>query len=261
MKPLVIDTHCHLDFPDFSSELEQIIKRAEEAGVTRQITISTFISKMENLLSLTERFPHLYCSVGTHPANAAQEQGVSWQDIEAYTHNDKVVAIGECGLDYYYDQAPAKDVQVAVFLEHIRASQETQLPLIIHARAADKDMEDILLETTKQKSFPFVLHCYSSGEKLARTALDLGGYLSFSGIVTFKNALDIQHIAKVVPLDRLLVETDAPYLAPVPYRGNRNEPAFVINVAEKLAQLLELPFLTIAEQTTRNALRLFAKIR
>lgn len=259
--PFLIDTHCHLDFEEFSEDLEDLLARALANNVRRMISISTFVKKWPFLLRLTQNYPEIYASIGTHPMNAAAESHIKAQDILALLSYEKLVAIGECGLDYYYADNPAPAVQKQVFCEHIVAAQEAQLPLIIHARNADEDMAQMLKTHYREKAFFFILHCYSSGEILARTALDLGGYISFSGILTFKNAKNVQEIARFVPLDKLLIETDAPYLAPIPYRGKRNEPSFVKEVASYLAQLKAVTFEALARQTSENALKLFTKLR
>lgn len=257
---MLIDTHCHLDFADFDAERDELIERAREAGVTQMVTISTRVRKIDTLLALTERYPNVFCSVGTHPNNAAEELDVTAADLVqlAQTH-DKIVAIGEAGLDYFYDtQTPAD--QQAGFRAHIDAARQTQLPLVIHSRSADDDMATILREEMGKGAFPFILHCFSSGEALAKTGVELGGYISFSGILTFPKSTELRDIARDVPLDRLLVETDAPYLAPKRWRGKRNEPSYVVNTAEVLAEVKGMSYDDMAEITTANALRCFSKM-
>ncbi|MBV2187023.1 MAG: TatD family hydrolase [Rhizobium sp.] len=257
---MLIDTHCHLDFADFDAERDELVARAREAGVTQMVTISTRVRKLDTLLALTERYPGIFCSVGTHPNNADEELDVTADDfVRLATSHDKIVAIGECGLDYFYDTQKPED-QKTGFLRQIEASRRTQLPLVIHSRSADEDMAVILTEETGKGAFPFILHCFSSGEALARTGVALGGYVSFSGILTFPKSTELREIAKTVPLDRLLVETDAPYLAPKRWRGKRNEPSYVVNTAEVLAETMGVSFDEMARITTDNAFRLFTKM-
>ncbi|WP_421950398.1 TatD family hydrolase [Pelagibacterium sp.] len=255
---MLVDSHCHLDFDVLADDIDGVLSRALDNGVSHCVTISTRIRRFETLLAIAEKHDNVFCSVGTHPHNAHEELDISIDEIIALSLHPKCVAIGEAGLDYHYDSSP-RDAQAQGFRTHIAAARQTGLPLVIHARAADDDMIAILEEETGQGAFPFVLHCFSSGVELARRGLALGGYVSFSGIVTFKNATEIQEVARFVPEDRFLVETDAPYLAPVPHRGKPNQPAFVRHTAEKLAELRGIPFETIAEQSTRNFARLFSK--
>lgn len=256
---MLVDSHCHLDFPDFAEERAEIIARAKAAGVERMVTISTRVKRFEQVLVIAEEYDEVYCSVGTHPHNAAEELDVTTADLVKLAAHPKVVAIGEAGLDYFYDKAP-RDAQAQGLRNHIAAARETGLPLVIHARNADEDMADILREETGKGAFPFILHCFSSGAELARVGVELGGYVSFSGIVTFKNSAELREIAKDVPRDRLLVETDAPYLAPPPHRGKRNEPAFVAQTAAVLAETIGVSTAEIAEITTANFFRLFTKM-
>ncbi|GAA5107008.1 TatD family hydrolase [Bartonella jaculi] len=257
---MLIDTHCHLDFEDFAQDLDDIIQRALDANVKRMITISTHVRKLDKLLEITQAYDQVFCSVGTHPNNAHEEQDITAEELINLSKHPKIVAFGEAGLDYHYDYSLPKE-QKKIFQEHIIASRETQLPLVIHSRNADGDMEKILREQIKEGAFPFVLHCYSSGMQLARAGIELGGYISFSGILTFKNALKIREIAKIVPHERLLVETDAPFLAPVPHRGKTNEPSFVHYTATTLAEIIGLNIEEIAQITTQNAFLLFNKIK
>jgi TatD DNase family protein len=256
---MLVDSHCHLDFPDFSEEREAIVARAIEAGIGRMVTISTRVRKFPQVLEIAETFDPIYCSVGTHPHNADEELDVSVEDLVRLSSHPKVVAIGEAGLDYHYDKAP-REAQAQGFRTHIAAARQTGLPLVIHARAADEDMAAILKEETGKGAFPFILHCFSSGRSLAETGIALGGYVSFSGILTFKNSADLRAIAADVPHDRLLVETDAPYLAPVPFRGKRNEPSFVVQTAKVLAETMGASEAEIAELTTDNFFCLFKKM-
>ncbi len=257
---MLIDTHCHLDFADFEAERDDIIARAVEAGVSQMVTISTRVRKLETLLAITEKYPNVFCSVGTHPNNANEELDVTSADLVALANrHEKIVAIGEAGLDYFYDTQTPQD-QKAGLLQHIAASRETQLPLVIHSRAADDDMAAILRSETEKGAFPFILHCFSSGQSLADTGVELGGYVSFSGILTFPKSTELRDIAATVPLDRLLVETDAPYLAPKRWRGKRNEPSYVVNTAEVLAEVKGLSYEEMARITTENAFRVFTRM-
>lgn len=256
---MLVDSHCHLDFPDFAGERDAIIARALEAGIGRMVTISTQVRKFDRIREVAEAYAAVYCSVGTHPNSVAQEPEISAAELVALSAHPKVVAIGESGLDYHYDYAPA-ELQAACFRNHIAAARETGLPLVIHARSADDDVAAILEEETGKGAFPFVLHCFSSGKRLAEVGVALGGYVSFSGILTFRNSQDIRDIAAAVPHERLLVETDAPYLAPVPHRGKRNEPAFVAHTAAVLAEIIGVDMEQVARLTTENFFRLFNKM-
>jgi TatD DNase family protein len=256
---MLVDSHCHLDFPDFSAELDAVVARARAAGIGRLVTISTLVGKFPMLRAIAERFDEVYCSVGTHPHHAAKEPNVTAEDLIAAAEHAKVVAIGEAGLDYHYDNSP-RDAQEKGFRTHIQAARETKLPLVIHAREADDDIARILEEESKRGGFPFVLHCFTGGEELARRGVALGGYVSFSGILTFKNSESLRKIAAGLPEDRILVETDAPYLAPNPYRGKRNEPAYVAETARVLAETRGVSADAIAKITSANFFRLFAKV-
>lgn len=256
---MLVDSHCHLDFPDFDAERDQIIARAGEAGVGLMVTISTRVRQFERIRVIAEAYDNVFCTIGTHPHNAEEEAGISAAELIAIATHPKVVGIGEAGLDYHYDKAP-RDLQAQGLRAHIDAARITGLPLVIHARQADEDMANILNEETGRGAFPFILHCFSSGAELARIGVELGGYVSFSGILTFKNSQEIRDIAKTVPLDRLLVETDAPYLAPMPFRSNRNEPAYVAKTAAVLAETVGVSSDDIATITTDNFFRLFTKV-
>jgi TatD DNase family protein len=257
---MLIDTHCHLDFADFDAERDELIARAHQAGVKQIVTISTRVKKLDTLLAITEKYPSVFCSVGTHPNNAGEELDVTADDlIRLANAHEKIVAIGEVGLDYFYDtQTPAD--QKTGLLRHIEAARETRLPMVIHSRSADDDMIEILTAESGKGAFPFILHCFSAGPDLARVGVELGGYVSFSGILTFPKSQDIRDIAKTVPLDRLLVETDAPYLAPKRWRGKRNEPSYVVNTAEVLAEVHGVSYDEMARITTDNAFRCFSKM-
>lgn len=255
---MLIDSHCHLDFAVLAEDRAGVLARMADAGVGGCVTISTRVERFAEITAIAEAHKNVWCSVGTHPHNAHEELHIQSADLVRLAEHPKCVAIGEAGLDYHYDNSP-RDAQAEGFRRHIAASRQTGLPLVIHARSADEDMAQILEEETRKGAFPFVLHCFSSGPELARCGLALGGYLSFSGIVTFKNAMNIQTVAAEAPADRILVETDAPYLAPVPHRGASNEPSFVRHTAEKVAELRGVDLDAIAELTTRNFARLFSK--
>ncbi|RUU03384.1 TatD family deoxyribonuclease [Mesorhizobium sp. USDA-HM6] len=256
---MLVDSHCHLDFPDFAEERAAIVARALAAGVGRMVTISTRVKRFQQILEIAETFNEVYCSVGTHPHNVAEELDVTADELVRLASHPKVVAIGEAGLDYFYDRSP-REAQAQGFRTHIAAARRTGLPLVIHSRDADDDMAAILEDETGKGAFPFILHCFSSGRRLAEVGVALGGYVSFSGILTFKNSTELRAIAADVPRERLLVETDAPYLAPVPHRGKRNEPAYVANTAKVLAESIGVGETEIADITTENVLRLFTKM-
>jgi TatD DNase family protein len=256
---MLIDSHCHLDFPELKDELDAVLARASAAGVGLMVTISTRVNRFVELRGLAEAHDNVFCSVGTHPHNAAEEPDIMVEELVELARHPKVVAIGEAGLDYHYDHSP-RDMQKKSFRTHIAAARETGLPLIIHARDADADIARMLEEESAKGAFPFVLHCFTSGPELARRGLALGGYISFSGVITFKNAEALRDIAMAVPYDRLLVETDAPYLAPEPLRGRTNEPAFVVHTAVRLAALRGVRESEMARMTTENFFRLFKKV-
>ena len=256
---MLIDSHCHLDFPDFAGELDAVVARAQAAGVGRIVTISTRVKRHAEVLAIAERFPDIYCSVGTHPHNAHEELDVTADELIARTRHPKVVAIGEAGLDYHYDHSP-RDAQERGFRNHIAAARATGLPLVIHSREADDDMARILEEETGKGAFPAVLHCFTGSRELAERAMALGLFISFTGILTFKKSDDLRLIAKSLPAGRVLVETDAPYLAPGRYRGKRNEPAYVAETAKVLAETRGVSPDEIARQTTDTFFRLFSKV-
>jgi TatD DNase family protein len=256
---MLVDSHCHLDFPDFSNELDDVVARARAAGIARMVTISTRVHRFAGVLAIAERFADVYCSVGTHPHYVHEELEITAADLVAHTRHPKVVALGEAGLDYHYDNSP-RDAQERGFRIHIAAARETGLPLVIHSREADADTARILEEETGQGAFPAVLHCFTGGADLARRAIALGLFISFTGILTFKNSTALRAIAAELPADRILVETDAPYLAPAPFRGKRNEPAYVVETAKVLAETRGVSFDEIAQQTSENFFRLFSKV-
>jgi TatD DNase family protein len=256
---MLVDSHCHLDFPDFRDELDGVMARAKAAGIGRIVTISTRVRRQADLLAIAERFPDVYSSVGTHPHHAHEELDVGTADLVARTRHPKVVAIGEAGLDYHYDNSP-RDAQEQGFRAHIAAARETGLPLVIHSREADADMAAILREESGKGAFPAVLHCFTGGRDLAFAGIELGLYVSFTGILTFKKSDDLRAIAAALPADRILVETDSPYLAPGKYRGKRCEPAYVVETAKVLAETRGVSPEEIARQTTDNFFRLFSKV-
>ncbi len=255
----LIDSHCHLDFPDFADEIEAVVARAQTAGVERMVTISTRVAQGARLAAIAERFDPVYFTIGTHPHHAGEEPETDAGAIRAFAAHPKCVGIGEAGLDYHYNYAPA-EIAKKVFRAQIALARELDLPLVIHAREADDDVATILAEEMGKGLFNAVLHCFTSSRALAAAGLALGCYISFSGVLTFKNSGDLRALARDVPLDRLLVETDAPFLAPVPHRGRRNEPAFVVETARALAGLKQVEEAELASATRANALRLFAKM-
>ncbi len=255
----LVDSHCHLDFPGFTAEIDAVVARAQAAGLAKIVTISTRVRRHAEVLAIAERFENVFCSVGTHPHYAHEELDVTAGDLAEKTRHPKVVGIGEVGLDYHYDNSP-REAQERGLRTHIAAARTTGLPLIIHCRDADADMARILTEEMQQGAFPAVLHCFTGGRDLARTGVELGMYVSFSGILTFKKSDALRSIAAELPADRILVETDAPYLAPQPWRGKRNEPAYVVETARVLAQCRGVDAGEIARQTTENFFRLFAKV-
>ncbi|MGE3876544.1 MAG: TatD family hydrolase [Parvibaculaceae bacterium] len=255
----VVDSHCHLDYPGLAEDLGAVLARAEGAGVRLLLSIGTRVRKFDQILAIAERHDHVYCTVGTHPHNAADEPDVTAEELVRLARHPKVVGIGEAGLDYHYDHSP-RDQQARSFRIHIEAARETGLPLVIHSREAEADTAAILEEEMGKGAFRPLLHCFSSGAELAERGLRLGAYVSFSGILTYRNAEDIRNVARQVPLDRLLVETDAPYLAPVPHRGKTNEPAFVVKTLEKLAEVKDVAPADMARTTSRNFFALFDKV-
>jgi TatD DNase family protein len=258
MTVMLVDHHCHLDFPDFAPDLDGVVGRARSAGVGMIVTISTRVRQLGDTLKIAESYPNVFCSVGTHPHYAHTELDVPVEEVVRLAQHPKIVAIGEAGLDYFYDKSP-REAQAQGFRNHVAAAQATGLPLVIHARDADADVAAILEEEMARKPFSAVLHCFTSGPELARRALAIGLYVSFSGILTFKKSDALREIARSVPLDRLLVETDAPYLAPGKYRGKRNEPAYVVETAKELAKVKDVSEAEIARATTENFFRLYAK--
>src|SRR5215468_6604773 len=255
----LVDSHCHLDFPDFAGELDAVVARARAAGIARIVTISARVKRHAEVLAIAERFADVYCSVGTHPHHAHEELDIGVDELISCTRHSKVVAIGEAGLDYHYDSSP-RAAQEQGLRNHISAARATSLPLVIHSRDADEDMARILEQETGKGAFPAVLHCFTGGRDLAQRAIALGLFISFTGIVTFKKSDELRAIAQSLPAERILVETDAPYLAPGRHRGKRNEPAFVVETAKVLAETRKVSFDEIARQTTDNFFRLFSKV-
>lgn len=256
---MLVDSHCHLDFPDFAAELDQVVERARAAGVGKMLTIGTHLSRFDQVRAVAERFDDVFCTVGIHPHEAGTEAMVDADTLIGLADHPKVVGFGETGLDYYYDKSP-RDRQQTSFRAHIAAARRTGLPVVIHTRDADADMAAILRDEAGKGGFPGLIHCFSSGAELAETALEIGLYISISGIVTFKKAELVQAIVATLPPDRLLVETDSPYLAPVPFRGKRNEPAYVARTAARVAELVGMEPERLAKKTSENFHRLFTKV-
>ena len=255
---MLIDSHCHLDFPELATDESGVLARARTAGVAGMLTIGTRLDQFERVRAIAERHGNVWCSVGVHP-HEAKEEGQSTPDrlIEA-TRHPRVIGIGETGLDFYYEHSPRAE-QAESFRAHIAASRQTRLPLIVHTRDADQETGDILEQEYGKGAFPGLIHCFSSGPEVARRALALGMFISISGIVTFKAAESLRTIVRDIPIDRLLVETDAPFLAPPPHRGKRNEPAFVVEVARKLAALRGASLEEIGHAARRNYATLFRR--
>lgn len=256
--PEIVDSHCHLDFPDFNGELLDLLARARAAGVTRMVTICTRLRNEPSVRAIAEAHEGVFYAAGTHPMSAAEEPMATVDQLIALARHPKFVGIGESGLDYHYT-ADSAEVQKLSLRLHITAAQETGIPLIIHARAADEDMAAILTEGFKERPFSCVMHCFSSSAALAQAALDLGFYLSMSGIATFPKSQELRDIFAAAPVDRILLETDSPYLAPIPHRGKRNEPAYTAFTAKTGAGLYGLSEAEFAAQTSANFDRLFTK--
>ncbi len=253
-----VDSHCHLNYKGLADRTDEVVGAAEAAGVGCMLSINTKLREYDEVLALTERYSRVYGSVGVHPHEAETEQGTAAEAIVARTKTDKIVGIGETGLDYYYDNAP-RDLQKANFYAHIEAAQDTGLPLIIHTRDADEDCAQILTDTLKKAPYKPLIHCFTASSRFADQVLEMGAVISFSGIVTFKSARDLQAIAARVPEDRILVETDSPFLAPVPLRGKICEPGYVIHTAKFLAELRGQSEGSLRRSTTRNFFALFDK--
>ena len=257
---MLVDSHCHLDFPEFAPELDAVVERARDAGVKTCVTIGTTLAKFDSVLKVAETFANVWCSVGIHPHEAQVELLESPAPLIERAAHPKVVGIGETGLDFYYNHSP-REPQIANFRTHIAAARALKLPVIVHTRNADAETVDILREEMGEGAFTGLIHCFTGTQMLADAAVELGFYISVSGIATFKKSDALRAVIKTVPLGRLLVETDAPYLAPMPYRGKRNEPAFVVNTAKMLAELKGVSADALAEATTDNFFHLFDKAR
>lgn len=255
----ITDSHCHLDFPNFDADRDDIIARAIDAGVTRMVSICTKMRNEPTVRAIAEKYPSVFYAAATHPMSVAEEPAVSVADLVALAAHPKFVAIGETGLDYHYTSESAEAQKDALRI-HIEAARQTRLPLIIHSRAADDDMTEILTSEMANGAFTCVMHCFSSTPQLARATLDLGFYLSMSGIATFPKSQEVRDIFAAAPLDRILVETDAPYLAPPPFRGKRNEPAYTAHTAQVGADVFKMEYDDFAAQTQKNFDRLFTKV-
>src|SRR3979411_900078 len=256
---MLVDSHCHLDFPDFADDLDAIVARAEAAGIGRIVTISTRVKHLDALLAIAQRFPNVYCSVGTHPHHADEEDGIPPEQLIELTRHLKVVALGEAGLDYFY-QHGSPQAQERGFRAHIAAARATGLPLVIHTRDADNDCGRILEDEMAKGSFRAVLHCYTGGGDLSMKGSSLGLSISFTGILPFKKSQALRDRAAELPADRIMVETDAPYLAPGKFRGKRNEPSYVVEIAKVLAESRGVSIEGVSRQTTENFFRLFSKV-
>ena len=257
---MLVDSHCHLDFPDFAEDLDAVMGRAAAAGVGVMLTINTHLTRFERSLAVAERFDNVWCTVGVHPHEAGSEPAAEVERLVDLSRHPKVVGFGETGLDYFYDKS-LRERQRDSFRAHLAAARATGLPVVVHTRDADDDTAAILAEEMGKGAFTGLIHCFSSGPELAARALDLGLMISVSGIVTFKKTEALRATLAAVPLDRLLVETDCPYLAPVPHRGKRNEPAYVAATAAALAAVKGLPAGDVEAATTANFFRLFSKVR
>ena len=256
---MFVDSHCHLNMQEFADDLPEVIARAKASGVDIMQTICTRSSDFPGIIAIAEKYPQIYASFGVHPHEVEKDPLLTTEQIILNTAHPKVIGIGETGLDYYYEHSN-RTIQQESFINHIHASSRTKLPVIVHSRSADDDTISIMSSEMKINTYPGLIHCFSSTRKLAEASLDIGLYISIAGILTFKNAEDLRETMKYVPLDRILIETDAPYLAPIPLRGKRNEPAFVKHVAECLAHVKSLHIEEVAEITSQNFRRLFSKI-
>jgi|TARA_B110000971_G_scaffold65603_1_gene67212 TatD DNase family protein len=257
-KPIIVDSHCHLDFPDFEGEISELITNAANAGVMRMVTICTRLKNEPSVRAIAETYSSVYYAAGTHPMSASEEPLATVDQLIKIAEHPKMVGIGETGLDYHYT-AESASIQKKSLRIHITAARETGLPLIIHSRAADDDMIEILQDEYKKGPYECVMHCFSSSLELAKVTLGLGFYLSMSGIVTFKKSQDLRDIFAIAPIEKILVETDSPYLSPDPYRGKRNEPAYTAHTAQVGAKIFGLEYKDFAAQTTKNFNQLFSK--
>jgi TatD DNase family protein len=257
---MIVDSHCHLDFKELLSDLDSVVSRANDSGVKILQTICTKISEFEKIKEIAEKYYNVFCSVGVHPHEVKNEGLIDSDTIIKLANHPKVIGIGETGLDYYYEHSD-KDAQIKSFRNHIEASRVTKLPIIIHTRSAEDDTINILKEETRKGSFPALIHCFTSTQELADECLNMGMYISVSGIITFKNAEELRSVIKSVPLEKILVETDAPYLAPVPMRGKSNEPSFVKYTVDYLAGLIGETPEEVSDVTTKNFFQLFSKAK
>lgn len=259
MSNKIVDSHCHLNFPQFKDKLDEIVNRALDKGVSKMLTISTKLNEINNLEDISKAYSEVYNSVGVHPHECKNYKDLCLEDLLKYTKNPKCIGIGESGLDFYYENSP-KELQIELFKIHIEAARKSFLPLIVHTRAADSETIEILQNEMKRGKFTGLIHCFSTSRELAEKAIDLGFYISLSGIITFNKSNELRNIVKELPLNRLLLETDAPYLAPEPYRGKCNEPSYVVHTAERLANIMNVNIDTVAKKTTENFNKLFNKI-
>ena len=257
---MIIDTHCHLDFTEFKDDFSIMLDNAKKNDVLGMQTICTKIEEFPKILNIALKQPNIWCSIGTHPHNAEDEDHISKEQILEQCNNDKVIGIGETGLDYFYENSK-RDIQIKSLYKHIEVSKKTNLPLIIHARDADDDIIEILTTEYKKEKFTGVIHCFTASQKLADAALNIGFYISFSGIITFKNAENIRKSCEIIPINRILIETDAPYLAPIPFRGKRNEPSFITETLKKVSEIKNMPINETKEITTNNFFNLFTKAK
>ncbi len=257
---MLVDSHCHLSSPELYENLENVMERAKNAGVSYILNAGGKFDELEKQLEISRRYPNVWTVTGVHPHDSSETPLITADDVLKNTLHSKVVAIGECGLDYFYDFSP-RDVQIKVFKQMIKAAQESGLPLIVHTREAEADTMELIIGAYKKKPFSGVIHCYSSSYELAVEMLSIGFYISASGMITFKNADNLRESFKKIPLEKLLVETDSPYLAPVPMRGKVNEPSYVVHTAEVLSQIKELEFQKLSDITTKNFFKLFSKAK
>ncbi|PIR37109.1 MAG: LuxR family transcriptional regulator [Alphaproteobacteria bacterium CG11_big_fil_rev_8_21_14_0_20_39_49] len=257
---MLVDSHCHLNFPDFENKIADVVRRASDMDVKYMQTICTKLGEFPQILDIANDYDNIWCSVGVHPNNVAEEELTNAEELIKLARDNKVIGIGETGLDYYYEHSP-REKQQKSFREHLKASAETGLPVIVHTRDADDDTLRIMQEQYAIKQFTGLIHCFSTGSKLAYGAIELGMYISISGIVTFKKATALQEIVKELPIEKMLVETDAPYLAPTPHRGKTNEPGFTRHTAQFIAELKGVPYDEVAKKTTANFFELFSKAK
>ncbi len=256
----LVDSHCHLIFDDYKDDIEQVIERAFDAGVKGLVVISTQEKEFDSIINLSEKYENIYCSIGIHPHSASEHKNISVDRIIDLSKHDKVIGIGETGLDFFYENSE-KEIQINLFKKHIKISRETRLPLIIHTRDADEETCGLLENEYKRGKFSGLIHCFTAGQKMAEVALNLGFYISLSGIVTFKNASELRETIKDLPLDRIIVETDSPYLSPEPLRGKRNEPSNVVHTAKYLANFYQVSEEDFFNITTSNFLKIFKKAK